>query len=254
MVCFDILLVNLQSAEARLCLRAAGESEKQKGENQKKVDGKREEMKKPLENLEEYRALCEHNVGYFDAFKIQKDRRDFEANVSRIVLIGIWDEIIEMLKRYELPDEFEAIKEWIQLGTRFRRLVEPIDIANYYRHSKDEDTGSYMKKGRPKRYKYLQRWLEHEQKLPAGSCGESLFWAEVEELHKLTGDITAIYRERERVLKLQREVGNWIREGLVGKDVLLKSSTFYSWWQPLPPPLKSELISGLMDDQGSMQG
>ncbi|VVA16982.1 PREDICTED: lipase PAD4 [Prunus dulcis] len=241
------------SAEARLCLRAAGESEKQKGENQKKVYGKREEMKKALENLEEYRALCEHNVGYFDAFKIQKDRRDFEANVSRIVLTGIWDEIIEMLKKYELPDEFEAIKEWIQLGTRFRRLVEPIDIANYYRHSKDEDTGPYMKKGRPKRYKYPQRWLEHEQKLPAGSCGESWFWAEVEELHKLTGDSTAMYRERERVLKLQREVGNWIREGLVGKDVLLKSSTFYSWWQPLPPPLKSELISGLMDDQGSMQ-
>ncbi|MED6203495.1 Protein eds1L, partial [Stylosanthes scabra] len=61
-----------------------------------------------------------------------------------------------MLKRYELPDEFEGKKEWIELGTSFRRLVEPLDIANYYRHLKNEDTGPYMIKARPKRYRYTQ--------------------------------------------------------------------------------------------------
>lgn len=96
-----------------------------------------------MRELEDYKALCEINngKGYYDAFKVQQDEKDFQANVKRLVLAGIWDEIIEMLKKYELPDEFEGKEDWIILGTRFRRLVEPLDIANYYRHLKHEDTG-----------------------------------------------------------------------------------------------------------------
>lgn len=137
---------------------------------------KMEEMKKEMTKLDDHRALCEHNRGYYDAFKISNDTRDSDPNVSRFLLAGIWDEIIEMLRKYELPDEFEAIKRWIQIGTRYRHLVEPLDIANYYRHSRGELTRRYMKKGgRPKRYKYTQRWLEHYQKLQIGTCGESAF-------------------------------------------------------------------------------
>lgn len=164
-----------------------------------------EEMKKEMTKLDDHRALCEHNRGYYDAFKISNDTRDSDPNVSRFLLAGIWDEIIEMLRKYELPDEFEAIKRWIQIGTRYRHLVEPLDIANYYRHSRGELTRRYMKKGgRPKRYKYTQIWLEHYQKLQIGTCGESCFWAEVEELLKQTHSAEAIYGERDRVLELQR--------------------------------------------------
>ncbi|KAI5406947.1 hypothetical protein KIW84_053267 [Lathyrus oleraceus] len=141
---------------ARLCLRAAGELEKQKERNEEKI--KKEIQKKAvasMRDLEEYKATCEKNKGkgYYDAFKVQKEEKDFQANVKRLVLAGVWDEIIEMLKRYKLPDEFEGKKEWIELGTRFRRLVEPLDIANYYGHLKNEDTGPYMNKARPKRYR-----------------------------------------------------------------------------------------------------
>ncbi|CAN6717881.1 unnamed protein product [Malus baccata var. baccata] len=241
------------SEKARLCLRAAGEFEKHKRRNQEKVSSKMEMIRKHLKVIEEYRALCEHTVGYYDAFKIHKDKTDFKANLSRIELTGIWDEIIEMLKRYDLPDELEATKEWINLGTRFRRLVEPLDVANYYRHSKDEDTGPYMKTGRPKRYKCTQRWLEHDQKLQTGSCGESCFWADVEELHKLSGNFAAVYGERERVLRVQEQVGKWIQDGLIGTDVLLKSSTFEKWWSKLPTDLKTETISRLMNGLGNVQ-
>ncbi|RVW85631.1 hypothetical protein CK203_037500 [Vitis vinifera] len=44
-------------------------------------------------------------------------------------------------------------------------MVEPLDIANFYRHAKDEETGFYVKKGtRPKRYRYIQSWLEHAER------------------------------------------------------------------------------------------
>ncbi|ONI08484.1 hypothetical protein PRUPE_5G180700 [Prunus persica] len=143
---------------------------------------KMEEMTK----LEDHRALCEHNRGYYDAFKISNDTRDSDPNVYGMKLF-------KMLRKYELPDEFEAIKKWIQLGTRYPHLVGPLDIANYYRHSRGELTRRYMKKGgRPKLYKYTQRWLEHYQKLQIGTCGESCFWAEVEELLKQTQSAEAI--------------------------------------------------------------
>jgi enhanced disease susceptibility 1 protein len=70
----------------------------------------------------------------------------------------------------------------VNLGTLYRRLVEPLDIANYYKHSKNEDTGSYLSKGRPRRYKYTQKWHEQLQRIPFGSSLESCFWAIVEEL------------------------------------------------------------------------
>ncbi|CAB4311276.1 unnamed protein product [Prunus armeniaca] len=213
-----------------------------------------EEMKKEMTKLEDHRALCEHSRRYYDAFKISNDTRDSDPNVSWFLLAGIWDEIIEMLRKYELPDEFEAIKKLIQLGTRYRHLVEPLDIANYYRHSRGELTRRYMKKGgRPKRYKYTQRWLEHYQKLQIGTCGESCFWAEVEELLKQTHSAEAIYGERDRVLELQRNLGKWIKDGEVGsKYVLLEQSTFVKLWNKLPSQLKSEPIIGLMKEQTSI--
>uniref|UniRef100_A0A2N9FWK9 Reverse transcriptase domain-containing protein n=1 Tax=Fagus sylvatica TaxID=28930 RepID=A0A2N9FWK9_FAGSY len=172
------------STRARLCLRAAGELEKRKLENKKSIDDKKPDIEKAMKELQEnYRVYCEHhNIGCYDAFKLQKNSEDFQANVKRLELAGIWDEIIEMLKKYELPDAFEGQRDWVDLGTKYRRLVEPLDIANYYRHLKNEDTGAYMNRGRPKRYKFTQRWLEHARRTPAGSSGESWVWAEVEEL------------------------------------------------------------------------
>lgn len=220
------------STRGRLCLRAAGEVEKQKRKNQEQIENKMTEMKEGMKGLEEYRRFNEQKGGgYYDAFKKQEDKKDFDANVKRLVLAGIWDEIIEMLKRYDLPDEFEGQESWIQLGTEFRRLVEPLDIANYYRHAKNEDTGAYMLKGRPRRYRYTQKWLEKKDGVESGTHGESWFWAEVEELLKLASNGGNV--EKAKADKLQKELIQWIDSKLVGKDVLLGESTFVKLWDKL---------------------
>ena len=69
-----------------------------------------------------------------------------------------------MLKRNELPDAFEGEKKWVELGTRYRRVSDPLSIANYYRLLKNKDTGAYMDRGRPNRYRFTQIWLEHAQR------------------------------------------------------------------------------------------
>ncbi|XP_023887227.1 protein EDS1 [Quercus suber] len=223
------------STRARLCLRAAGELEKRKIGNKNSIDLKKADI--AMKYLQEYQLSCENQgLGYYDAFKIQNSTKDFEANVKRLELAGIWDEIIEMLKRYDLPDAFEGETEWIDLGTEYRRLVEPLDIANFYRHGKNDDTGAYTAKGRPKRYKFTQRWFEHAQgKLP-GSYGESCFWADVEELRIKTSGKEGFAPFKDKVLALEKQAKKWIDDKVLGKDVLLEKSTFVVWWKKQPEP------------------
>ena len=151
-------------------------------------------------------------------------------------LAGIWDIIVEMLKWYELPHKFESNEDWIKLGTKFRKLVKPLDIANYYRHSKDEDTGTYLREGgRPKRYKYTQRWREHAEKLDEGASSETTFWAKVEELKRKTYEKT-----KEQVIDLEKQVNEWVEKEEIWKDVFLEKSTFVEWWKTLPQKHRSE--------------
>ncbi|KAJ8563233.1 hypothetical protein K7X08_031685 [Anisodus acutangulus] len=218
------------STRARLCLRAAGEWDKQKKKNEEKIDLNKKSIVDGLSKIQEYQTKCDiHKVGYYDAFKLQENIDDFNANVKRLELAGIWDEIIEMLKRYELPDSFEGRKDWIQLGTQFRRQVEPLDIANYYRHLKNEDTGPYMIRARPKRYRFTQRWLEHAERVQTGARSESCFWAEVEELRN-----KPFAEVQNRVLSLETNARRWFQSGLLGNDVFFPGSTFAKWWKTLP--------------------
>ncbi|CAK9172335.1 unnamed protein product [Ilex paraguariensis] len=230
---------------ARLCLQAAGETEKKKLQNQEKTNSLKVIIEKGLTKIQVYQAECvARNVGSYDAFKIHKYDSDFYANVTRVELTDAWDPIIEMLKKYELPDDFEGQKEWIELGTRYRRVVEPLDIANYYRHFKGDDTGPYLIKGRPKLYRYTQRWREHAERMPVGSSSESSFLAEVEELRtKAFDDVKG------RILTLEKQVLNWVRDGELRNDIFLDESTFVKWWKMLPPQHRaasciSEYMSG----------
>ncbi|XP_077237905.1 protein EDS1L-like [Tasmannia lanceolata] len=232
------------SVEARLCLHAAGESEKQKLRNQAKIRANSSKIEEALKFIHGYRVTCEiRGVGYYDAFKLQKDTGDFDVNIKRLDLAGLWDEIIDMLKRYELPDNFEARTEWVELGTSYRRLVEPLDIANYYRHFKNEDTGPYLINGRPRRYRYTQKWLERAKRMPANSSSESCFWAKVEELCVDNANNKPFEETKGRVLELEKEMLGWLTSGEVGRDVLLEESTFVKWWKTLPQ--QHQLVSCL---------
>ncbi|XP_052182259.1 protein EDS1L-like isoform X4 [Diospyros lotus] len=216
------------STRARLCLRAAGELQAQKQKNQEKINSNKDKIEERLKSIREYYQREARGVGYYDAFKLQNDSRDFLANVNRLELAGMWDEIIEMLKRHELPDGFECQKEWIELGTEYRRLVEPLDIANYYRHLKNEDTGPYLINARPKRYRYTQRWLEHAERMPQGSSSESCFWATVEDLKSGNRPFADM---KEEILHLENNMSKWFKRG---SDVFLAESTFSMWWNKLP--------------------
>ncbi|CAM0951263.1 unnamed protein product [Alopecurus aequalis] len=228
------------SKEAMLSLAAAGQWEKQREINQAKIDANCSKIQEAMKSLNEYKRTCElHEVSYYDSFKLQREVHDFNSNVRRLELAGLWDEIIEMLRRRELPDAFEGREEWVNLGTLYRRLVEPLDIANYYRHSKNEDTGSYLCKGRPRRYKYTQKWREQSLRIPLGSSLESCFWAMSEELQAEMINGRSFEDLKDRVGKLESDALGWFTSGSLDKDVFLSSSSFVKWWKTLPEQHRS---------------
>ena len=226
-----------------LCLQAAEESENRRSRNLEKINKYLEKTEVELEMMRKYKENARiRRLGYYDSFKLQNEDDDFHANVSRLELAGMWDEIKEMLKEFELPDDFEKKREIIDLGTKYRRLVEPLDIANFYRHSKDKETGAYVIGGgpRPKRYRFIQRWLEHDEKKSFGSRKESLFWADVEQLGidiKKKGYLQEIEK---KIQEVERNLIAWIGDGSLDDDVLLENSTFVKWWRDLPPQHKTE--------------
>jgi enhanced disease susceptibility 1 protein len=186
----DALGLGIQNCQARLALRAAGQVLKQQSENLAILEREYpKKMETPMEKLAEYRQLCLRNeTVYYDAFKKkQRGNVDFQANLNRLELAGWWDEIIQnKFDKDELPDDFQCRKEWITRGTYYRLLVEPLDIANYYRLGKNEDSGPYLTHGRPRRYKTLEKWLKNNeeqlQSLPTKLTQDSCLWAHVEEL------------------------------------------------------------------------
>ncbi|KAI3673467.1 hypothetical protein L6452_39586 [Arctium lappa] len=250
-VCTSNKALSELSVEAKWCLLAAEEAENRKKENKKLIDasmrkygsnltrseGTRTEKKIIEDILDEIREYKEKhadgNTDYYDAFKLQDQHDDFIANINRLVLAKLLDVIIEMLMREDLPDGFEGRKEWVDLVTEFRRLVEPLDIANYYRHSK----GNGYMEVRPKRYKFTQRWYEHANVTGFESISESSFMAEVEELKK------EVEEPRKKTLEevkaglesIEKQVQKSIcDEKIPEKDVFWGESTISTLWKKLP--------------------
>lgn len=129
----------------------------------------------------------------------------------------------------------------MELGTRYRRLVEPLDIANYYRNALYKDTEQYLKPGsRPKRYWYPRRWHEHYRQIPRGSSGESTFWAEVEQFRiTMTNKNTPFDDVKKSILELEKNLKRWHDKGEVKKDAFLPESTLVQWWKTLPEEHKA---------------
>jgi enhanced disease susceptibility 1 protein len=94
---------------------------------------------------------------------------DINTNFRMEWLARFWDEIIEMCERRELPNDFQSKNKWINAGTAYRRFVEPLDIAHYYRMCKGK--GNYLSDGRHTRHKVIQKWMEEKK---VGAVAQSL--------------------------------------------------------------------------------
>ncbi|KAM7512406.1 hypothetical protein LguiB_011281 [Lonicera macranthoides] len=203
--------------------------------------------------IEWYKASCEESedqMGYYDSFKQRgASRKGSKVNMNRIKLAVFWDELIHMLETNQLPHDFHYRAKWINASQFYKLLVEPLDIAEYYRSGVHRKKGHYITHGRERRYEIFDRWWrdrrvtgeEHNKKRSkfASLTQDTCFWAHVEEAREW---LESVRRESDPIKRslLWENIGTFeeyarrmVEMKEVSIDVLLKNSSYSLWAEEL---------------------
>ncbi|KAK7271704.1 hypothetical protein RJT34_27821 [Clitoria ternatea] len=116
-------------------------------------------IKIDMAHLEWYkRDARNRDIGYYDSYKnfetiIDKDVREFHFHLR-----DYWKDMVEEAKIMPQKGSVAFRKSWLYAGTNYRKMVEPLEIAEYYsKGGKD-----YVNKGRPKHFFLLEEWFRNE--------------------------------------------------------------------------------------------
>ncbi|XP_016558575.2 lipase-like PAD4 isoform X2 [Capsicum annuum] len=193
--------------------------------------------------IEWYKASCDNSgdqMGYYDSFKQRgASKRGFKVNMNRIKLGQFWDSLIDKLEANELPYDFHKREKWVCASQFYKLLVEPLDIAEYYRNGMHRVKGHYMQHGRERRYKIFDKWWsENSTDHPnarsrfASSTQDSCFWAKVEEARdrlikiRTEGDERKFIKMLKDITKFDQNARRMIENKEVSPDVLAKNSSY----------------------------
>ncbi|KAK2647548.1 hypothetical protein Ddye_015037 [Dipteronia dyeriana] len=94
--------------------------------------------------------------GYYDSYKNKRFLEDMDVNRFKKKLNDYWEKMVAEAERMSQKDEAAFRSRWLHGETAYRRMVEPLDIADYY-HKGYKD---YITKGRSQHYIKLEKWLE----------------------------------------------------------------------------------------------
>ncbi|KAL3729070.1 hypothetical protein ACJRO7_033641 [Eucalyptus globulus] len=199
--------------------------------------------------IEWYKACCDKSAeqrGYYDPFKQRGiSKRESHINMNRIMLAAFWDDVISMMDRNELPLNFHRSLEWvIEESQLYKLLVEPLDIAEYYRSGMHRKKGHYISNGRERRYEILDQWwtervvtekLGNRRTRYANLTQDTCFWARVEEANewldkiRRKSDPNNLAFLRDRLNEFEAYAMKLVEGKEVSADVLAKNSSFSSW-------------------------
>ncbi|XP_009355855.3 lipase-like PAD4 isoform X3 [Pyrus x bretschneideri] len=203
--------------------------------------------------IEWYMASCDESgeqLGYYDAFKHRgSSKKGNRVNMNRLMLAAFWDGVIKMMETNELPHDFHRRAKWVNASQFYMLLVEPLDIAEYYRTGMHHVKGHYLAHGRERRFEIFDRWWKersiNDQKQSrsrskfAGLTQDSCFWAKVEEAREwLTNfrsetDTRKLHSLWESINNFDSYAAGLVQRKEVSKDVMAKNSSYMKWLQEL---------------------
>ncbi|XVE86473.1 hypothetical protein DITRI_Ditri18aG0037000 [Diplodiscus trichospermus] len=200
--------------------------------------------------IEWYKACCDEaddQLGYYDSFKLKGSsaRREARVNLNRHKLAGFWNSVIHMLENNKLPHDFDTRAKWINASQSYKLLVEPLDIADYYRTGMHLEHGHYIEHGRERRYETFDKWWrnrsvpeeENKRSKFASLTQDSCFWARVEEARewldnvRSESDVAKRHELWQKIDLFEMYARKLIQNKEVSKDVLAKNSSFSRWME-----------------------
>ncbi|KAL1559552.1 Lipase-like pad4 [Salvia divinorum] len=192
--------------------------------------------------LEWYKKYCDDQSGYYDSFKTRgASRREFKVNMNRLRLGRFWDQLIEKLENNQLTRDFHKLPKYVNASNFYKLLVEPLEIAEYYRMGKHREKGHYIEHGREKRFKIFDEWWGEkergdEKSTPRSKYAyltqDSCFWARVEEaiclIYDVVGETDAGRRGMllDKIDKFEQYASGMVEKMEVSVDVLVKNSSY----------------------------
>eukprot|EP01018_Ginkgo_biloba_P033519 Gb_34241 [translate_table: standard] len=261
----ETLCLGMQDVQARFALRAAGEAESRRIVNCAKKSAELSNVQAATAQIEWCKKSYEDSKTrccYYDYFKLlqSNDKLVLNANAVRIKIAGFWDQITELWEKYELPDGFESESKWIKSGTAYRRLVEPLDIADYYRLGMNAYSGHYLN-ARPRRHTILEKWQLQQEEIkpnvinirrsdePAHITTDSCFWAYFEEVKDLLQKAPTPAETQSKLESFYKRVKELIDNKDLSRDILREDSSFFNWWKALPEGQKpNSPLTDFMDN------
>nr|GMC63182.1 lipase-like PAD4 [Ipomoea batatas] len=248
------------SGEAKECLKMAKKLGRTRNLNSANLAIGLSKINPLRAQIEWYKQLCEDSddqLGYYDAFKLRgASRKDFKVNMNRIKLGQFWDSLIEKLETNQLPHDFNNREKWVYGSHFYKLLVEPLEIAEYYKTEMHLKKGHYLENGRERRFKIFDKWWNDKKAEPgrntrrskfASATQDSCFWARVEEardrLNKVRSeaDSSRRYMLLENIDNFDKYAMRIIDEKEVSKDVLATNSSyslFVREWRELKSQLQ----------------
>ncbi|KAF3444697.1 hypothetical protein FNV43_RR14390 [Rhamnella rubrinervis] len=220
-------------------------------------------MKIYMTYLEFYKKWCkDEEVGYYDMYKNNQLECDIEVEVYRKKLTNYWIDLVRKVEKKPQREGAVLRTRWLYGGTYYRWMVEPLDIADYYRDKKT----NYESQGRSWHYKRLEDWLKQDQQLKeeervkkgeepktnsidsrrenAASIltHDSQFWAKLEEVKLLKLDEPQV---EEKLKDFENHVWGLLKDYAVSPEIFLRESSFMKWWGDYKKTKGSSNISPL---------
>ncbi|XP_071710321.1 senescence-associated carboxylesterase 101 [Rutidosis leptorrhynchoides] len=202
------------------------------------------DMKISLTCMEWYMTRSETKGGYYDRYKnfknattIEEIKKHEEITKHVRMLYQYWSNTVKEKNLMPQKEGSKLRTRWLLGGTNYRRIVEPLIIADYYH--KDKKT-NYVE-NRDEHFKLLEIWL-NEEKMDSGPrtkaaslTEDSCFWAHVEEALILlknlkNGGSSNISADIEQLEKFEADLMHAINGYYVSPTIFFDGSSLMKWW------------------------
>ncbi|WOG97648.1 hypothetical protein DCAR_0416989 [Daucus carota subsp. sativus] len=205
------------------------------------LDESLKKMKIEMTYMEWYKKTTRTRGGYYDTYK--SSARSRNESVTKAVLVKHQRSLTKCWANAVYEERRTDAKSFtfclLMAGNNYRRMVEPLDIAEYYKGYCQKD---YWAGGRSEHYILLEKWLNEMQITPSQrtkNCSfnvDSCFWAHVEEaliLVKMLSTEESSPENEELFRKLnnfEEYVMDSIAKRIVDPEIFLEGSSFQLWW------------------------
>lgn len=206
------------------------------------------ERKVDMTYLEWYKKLSKDEGGYYDSYKNKQSggREEIktrqEVVLRQRILTQYWKRMVNEVEKMPQKEGASFRTRWLYGGTNYRRLVEPLDIADYYMKGHKD----YISRGRSQHYVLLEKWFNDAKPIDGAqernkACSlteDSCFWAHVEEaiisckvLKDGQSSLEHKRLSRDNLIGFERYVMDLIENFAVSPETFLPESSFMKWWE-----------------------